>query len=228
MKRSAELLMKILALEFSSTQRSVAVIDAHGTASPRSLTEIIETGGRASKAFELIETALREAQLEREQIDCMAIGLGPGSYTGIRSAIALAQGWQLASDIRLIGIGSTECLASQAQIEGITGRVHFVIDAQRNEFYLAKYEITAESIVPVEALRLATFAEILEGQKDGGIIAGPEAPKWFTGARLLFPRASTLGQLAATTTDFKRGDKLKPIYLRETNFVKAPLPRIFP
>jgi len=36
--------------------------------------------------------ALKQAGLEREAIDCIAVGLGPGSYTGIRSAIALAQG----------------------------------------------------------------------------------------------------------------------------------------
>src|SRR5437879_5330068 len=129
--------MKILALEFSSLQRSVAVVEAQGKASPRLLSEAIETGGRAAKAFELIETALREAKLEREQIDCIAIGLGPGSYAGIRATIALAQGWQLASNVKLIGISSMDCLATAAQAEGFTGRVDFVIDAQRNEFYLA-------------------------------------------------------------------------------------------
>ena len=45
----------------------------------------------------MIEEALREAGLEREQIEVLAVGLGPGSYTGIRVALSLAQGWQLAS-----------------------------------------------------------------------------------------------------------------------------------
>ena len=56
----------------------------------------------------LIDDALREAGVEREQIDCLAIGLGPGSYTGVRAAIAVAQGWQLARGIRLLGVSTAE------------------------------------------------------------------------------------------------------------------------
>ena len=51
----------------------------------------------AGHAFGLVEDALRQAQLDRAQIECLAIGLGPGSYNGMRLAIAVAQGWQLAS-----------------------------------------------------------------------------------------------------------------------------------
>src|SRR5437870_3795031 len=122
--------MKILALEFSSPQRSVAVVEGdtlkggHQTfgvhslgcppAAPR-VSEIIETGGLGTGALGMVESALRQGQLEREQIECLAIGLGPGSYTGIRLAIALAQGWQLAAgSVRLLGISSTECLVAQA------------------------------------------------------------------------------------------------------------------
>ena len=86
---------------------------------------------------------LREAGLEREQIEVIAVGLGPGSYTGIRVAISIAQGWQLARGVKLLGVSSAECLAAQAQAEKIFGRVNVVIDAQRNEFYLAAYEISS-------------------------------------------------------------------------------------
>ena len=77
--------MKILAVEFSSERRSVAVL-----AEGRVLGCAAETGGRTARAFSLIESALREARLEREDIECVAVGLGPGSYAGIRAAIALA------------------------------------------------------------------------------------------------------------------------------------------
>ena len=95
------------------------------------LGEAIETGARSTNALGLVEEALRQAQLERAQIECLAVGLGPGSYNGIRLAIALAQGWQLARPVKLLGISSAECLAAQAQAEGIFGRVQVVIDAQR-------------------------------------------------------------------------------------------------
>ena len=218
--------MKILALEFSSPQRSVAVVHGGADAGLRCLGEAIETGTRSTKALGLVEEALRQAQVEREQIGCLAVGLGPGSYTGIRLAIALAQGWQLARPVQLLGVSSAECLAAQAQAEGIFGRVEIVIDAQRNEFYLAGYDLSAESRREIEPLRLVTAAEVRARQEAGGMIVGPEVSKWFPDGRVLFPRAATLGELARGRTDFVAGEKLEPIYLRETRFVKAPPPRI--
>ena len=59
----------------------------------------------------LVERALAQANCRREEIAVVAVGLGPGSYTGIRSAIALAQGWQLGRGVKTLGISSVECLA---------------------------------------------------------------------------------------------------------------------
>jgi len=214
--------MTILALEFSSPQRSVAVLPEPEDARSMCLGEAIETGARSTRALGLVEEALRQAQVEREQIECLAVGLGPGSYTGIRLAIALAQGWQLARPVQLLGVSSVECLAAQAQAEGIRGRVEIVIDAQRNEFYLAGYDVSEELRREVEPVRLATPAEVQARQQAGGMIVGPEVNKWFPGSRILLPRAATLGQLARGRADFVPGEKLQPIYLRETRFVKAP------
>src|SRR5262245_46179032 len=106
--------MKILAIEFSSESRSVAVLDATNV-----LGQAAEVSSRSSQAFGLIERALEQAGLDREQIECLALGLGPGSYAGIRSAIALAQGWQMARAVRLLGLNSVDALAAQAQARGI-------------------------------------------------------------------------------------------------------------
>src|SRR5215203_4547986 len=98
MKRSGALFMKILALEFSSQERSVAIFEKPPGGSSRLCGSALEKGGRSTNPFALVEQALQNARMEREEIDCIAVGLGPGSYTGIRSAIALAQGWQLARE----------------------------------------------------------------------------------------------------------------------------------
>ena len=143
--------MKILALEFSSEQRSAAVVE-HGAV----LGEAHETAGKHTRAFALIEQALAEAGIEREQIDCVAVGLGPGSYMGTRIAIAIAQGWQLARGVKVAGTSSAEAVARQ----------------------------------------------------QGG-----------------FPEARTIGIMAEEQKAFVSADKLEPIYLRPTNFVKAPPPR---
>ena len=220
--------MKILALEFSSPQRSAAVTLEQTDAGSLALGEAIEAGARSTNALGLVEEALRQAQIERAQIECLAIGLGPGSYNGIRLAIALAQGWQLARPVKLLGISTAECLAAQAQVEGIFGRVQVVIDAQRGEFYLAGYDLSPEARREVEPLRLASLPEVQARQQAGGILIGPEVTKWFPGSRVTYPRAATLGRLARGRTDFVPGEEMKPIYLRETQFVKTPPPRILP
>ena len=211
--------MKILALEFSSPQRSVAVLRTDGAAMTA---EAVETGRHGANAFGMIEQVLAEAKIEREQIDVLAVGLGPGSYTGIRAAISIAQGWQLARGVKLLGVSSADCLAAQARAEEILGRVNVVIDAQRNEFYLAAYEISADGWREIEPLRILTRAEVESRAGAKEILIGPEVTRWFPNGRMVFPRAAMLGQLALNRNDFAAGDKLEPIYLRETTFVKAP------
>ena len=104
--------MKILAFEFSSPQRSVAVLNAETGGRVRASSEVLESSPRNTmKPLGMVESALQQAGLEREQIEGIAIGLGPGSYTGIRAAIALAQGWLLGREVKLLGVSSAEgCL----------------------------------------------------------------------------------------------------------------------
>lgn len=211
--------MTILALEFSSAQRSAAVVRP---GDPQISAEVVGTGADGTNAFGLIEKVLAGAGIGREPIEVLAVGLGPGSYTGIRMALSIAQGWQLARGIKLLGVSSAECLAAQAQAEKIFGRVNVVIDAQRNEFYLASYEISLHGWEEIEPLRIATQAEIQSRPAVGESWVGPEASRWLRQGKNLFPSAVTLGRLAAKRSSFVSGDKLTPIYLRETNFVKAP------
>ena len=215
--------MKILALEFSSAQRSIAVV-VDGQVRGRTQ----ETGTRESRALSLIEAALGAAGLERENVDCLAVGLGPGSYNGIRSTIALAQGWQLARGTGTLGISSVESLAAQARAEKIYGQVNILVDAQRNEFYLARYEVSASGCREVTPLRLAGQEEVLALVRAGETVLGPELTSEWSAARPLFPDAAMVGQLASQRTDFVPGERLEPIYLRETRFVKVPPPRIIP
>jgi tRNA threonylcarbamoyl adenosine modification protein YeaZ len=220
--------MRILALEFSSAQRSAAVVICGRDAKPQCVSETLETGERSTKAASLVESALAEAQVEREQIDRIAVGLGPGSYTGIRAAVAFVQGWQLASEIPLVGISSADCLAGEAHEAGLRGAVRVVIDAQQNEFYLAGYSLGEEMWQETEPLRLSSLGEAREAENRGGVMVGPEATRWFPNGRLLFPRAAILGQIGCRKEDFTPGDQLEPIYLRATTFVKAPKARFIP
>ena len=207
--------MTILALEFSSDRRSVALARG-GTV----LSEAVEeTAGRATNAFGLIEKVLADARVAREEIEVIAVGLGPGSYTGIRAAIAVAQGWQLARGIKLLGVASTEAIAAQAQVEELFGQVNVLVDAQRGEFYLSEWEISAVKKKEAGALRIVSSAEVEERAAAGALFAGPMAKN------KMFPSAAMVAKLAAGRQDFEPGEGLQPIYLRETTFVKAPTAR---
>ena len=203
--------MTILAFEFSSARRSVALA-RDGIV----LSEAAETGGyRVTNAFGLTEKVLANAKVSREEVEVIAVGIGPGSYTGIRAAIAIAQGWQLARAVKLLAISSAEVLAAQAQAEKLFGRVNVIIDAQRGEFYLATWEISELQRQEISPLKIVAAAEIEALKSAGEICVGPDAGK------ILFPSAAMLARLAAARTNFVAGEKLEPIYLRETTFVKA-------
>ena len=228
MKISGGFIMKILALEFSSAQRSIAVFDG---ALPGSggLSEVIETGPPPTKAFAMIEEVLKQGRLEREQVECLAIGIGPGSYAGIRSALAIAQGWQMGRPLAVVGISSADCIAAHAQAEGIRGSIQVGIDAQRKEFYLADYELDAMAWRETAPLRLVAASELESREKEANssaLLVGPEADRF--GGRRLFPSAATLARLAAGRNQPLPANKMEPIYLRVTTFVKAPPPRKLP
>ncbi len=98
-------------------------------------------------------------------------------------------------------------------------RVNVVVDAQRGEFYLAAWEDSAASCVAIAPLKIVPAADIDALRGAGENLVGQDVDK------ILFPAAVMVAQLATVRTDFIAGESLVPIYLRETNFVKAPLAR---
>jgi tRNA threonylcarbamoyl adenosine modification protein YeaZ len=217
--------MKILALEFSSSRRSVAVAESDSNDRARILASAQEEG-RETRPLGMIETCLVQSRWSRADVDCIAVAIGPGSYTGIRVAISIAHGWQLAWGVKLLGISSVECLAAQAQGQGIKDQMNIAIDAQRDEFYLASGNANLDARSFRESLRLVAAEEVEHFIAAGQRVAGPDLDKRFPKAQQLYPEASALAKLAAARTDFVRGEQLEPIYLRPVEFVKAPPPRI--
>lgn len=219
--------MKILALEFSSPQRSVAVVCRE-----TGLNHVYEAmeNGPSTRPFALIESVLSQSGIEREEIEVVAVGLGPGSYTGIRTAISLAEGWQLAAPASsVIGVSTAEILAYDAWELGLRGVVHVAIDAQKHELYLGAFLLEEDGgVTEKEPLRIVKAAEAAELEKAGTILVGPEIRKWFGHGIALHPKAATLGRLASQRHGREAASPLEPIYLREPQFVKAPPPRVVP
>lgn len=210
--------MTLLALEFSSDRRSVAV-----ARDGRVLAEVVHQGTLRTPIFALVEAALTQAGVGREAIKAIAVGLGPGSYTGVRLAISVAQGWQLATGVRTIGVNSLANLAAVAAQNPETSTCLLAVDAQRHEFAVAE----AQDGRLISEVRLAPADELKTRLANAERIAGPDVPRLLGGGIALFPNATTAARLAAES-ECAPAESLAPVYLREVSFVKAPAPRSLP
>ncbi len=219
----------ILALEFSTHQRSAAIFESSSDSNALPLVIVAgeEEVQRGISPFVLLDRLFSEAKATPEKITHIYIGLGPGSYTGMRSALSIAQGWRLARPIFIHGLATPWILASQVQSSGFTGRSHTVIDAQREEIYAATFAISKTEIQMLGSIELMKPSQLDFNQEDR--IVGPLAQKWFAGAQSLFPEARSMLQIAMNRPDLLiHGDIIEPIYLRPTTFVKAPPARVLP
>lgn len=219
--------MILLAIEASSSERSVAV-GRDGLV----LASAVRVATRDTPLFRMIDDILARAAIPRSSVEGLVVGLGPGSYTGIRGAIAAAQGWALAQPetLRLYGIPSAEALAHRAWTDGLRGNHAVAIDAQRGEFYLATYRL--EDVGPRlgAPLRLASRSELEAVVAAGYQPLGPDLHAILGGLPFTskHPDAASLLALAGALPNPQAPETLEPVYLRATAFVKAPPPRAFP
>ena len=214
MKQPGGLPMTCLALEFSTDRRSVSV-----TRGNEVLAEVIHQGTQRTPILTLIDSALRQSGLGRRQVDRLVVGLGPGSYTGIRLAISTAQGWQLALGTPTVGVSSLEAMAVALSSE--SGPILLAVDAQRSEFAVA----LAERGRLLEPVRLVSLQSLREQVEAGQRLAGPEVVRLIPEALEIYPHASILARLSESVSPIP-AETLVPIYLREANFVKAPPSRV--
>jgi tRNA threonylcarbamoyladenosine biosynthesis protein TsaB len=126
----------LLAIETSGTEGSLAL--SSGTrvyerfiASPRD---------QAERLLPLIEELLREAQITVRGLDAIVFGRGPGSFTGLRIAAAIAQGLALAADKPVVGVSSLAAVAQRALDTGGVARSLVCIDARMGEVYFGCFE----------------------------------------------------------------------------------------
>lgn len=101
-----------------------------------------------------IDEVLARAGVPREDLACVVVGRGPGSFTGVRIAMATAKGIASALELPLVGVSSLDAVAWNAQQEGVRGSLAVVADAMRKEVYPVRYLLDDAGIERLEADRV--------------------------------------------------------------------------
>ena len=153
----------ILHIETSTKNCSVSIANCGELISLKE----INTGeySHAEMLHPLINEALLESKLTIKDIEAIAVGKGPGSYTGLRIGVSAAKGLCFANDIPLISINSLEILAQSITID--SGLIIPMIDARRLEVYAAIYDKNLNAVreTKAEIIDSHSFLDELQNQK---------------------------------------------------------------
>lgn len=228
--------LRILAIDTATESCSVAVwnegvVASRFEISPREHTQ---------KILPMVNSALEEANITLQSLDVLAFGRGPGSFTGVRIGVGVAQGIALGAELPMIGISSLATMA-----EGVfrtTGIKHVLvaIDARMGEIYCAQYqrngagawvgEDTEAVMKPeqfIEALQSTTGTWAMAGT---GWQAYPDLkealPFTVVETEITLPAAQDMLPLAVTAWHEGKATKVEdaePVYLRnEVTWKKLP------
>jgi tRNA threonylcarbamoyladenosine biosynthesis protein TsaB len=103
--------------------------------------------GHATRLLVLADELLTQAGLAWPDVRLVAVGTGPGSFTGLRIGVATARGLAQSLGVGLVGVGTLRALAAAASAPG-AGPVAAVLDARRGEAFVAVYDGERELLAP--------------------------------------------------------------------------------
>lgn len=218
--------MKILAIETATEACSAAlIIDG-------ACRELYRLAPREHNLLILpmVESLLAEAGLGVTQLDAIAFGCGPGSFTGVRVATGVTQGIALGAGLPVIPVSTLAALAEDALEGQDSGCAHACIDARMSEVYWGTYRRVSTgglALMGSEAVLSPHEVPLIEGLQGIGTGSG-----WMTYESILaqrlgdglggmlpdrFPRARAIARLAVV--DYEQGrlvppEAAQPVYLR--------------
>ncbi len=136
--------------------------------------------GRPRHATSLLAEVERAAAAAGgwERVDLIAVGLGPGSFTGLRIGIATARGLAAATGLPVAGVGTLDALARGIAAAGAEGEVLPVLDGFRGEVFAALYSRSGERLWEPLVCRPEELAERLAALPQPPSVAGPGAVRF--------------------------------------------------
>ncbi len=216
--------MKILALDTATEACSVALsLDGE-------IAERFEVGRRhGERLLPMVQELLAEAGLALKQLDAVAFGRGPGSFTGIRIGVGVAQGLAYGADLPTIPISSLAALAQGAD----SSHVLAAFDARMQQVYWGAYVRGRDGLVTPAGDEIVVDpaqAPIPDGNEWIGIGSGWDTYHQVLAARFgnrirsrienRFPRASDVARLAISGVAIA-AEQAQPVYLRNDVAVKS-------
>jgi len=177
----------------------------------------------------MADELLAEAGLKRQALDGIAVGRGPGAFTGVRLGVSLAQGMAMALDIPVVTVSSLQALALEAPEDDAA--ILSVIDARMGEIYVAAWRRDADGGVSLlDRERVDTAAAMVLPEAAAWHVVGsgwatyeailreriPAPIRSAEGAR--YPQARHVAEVAARR--FRAGEAVAPelalpVYLRD-------------
>ena len=207
----------LLAFDTATPSVTVALHDGTDVVAERASEQVMKHGEQLAP---LIDAVLRDAGAVRQDLTALAVGVGPGPFTGLRVGLVTARTLALVLEIPVYGVCTLDVLATEAVDTGaVIGDFLVATDARRKEVYLASYDEEGHRLdgpVVDRPAALATEAQVV-GE---GAHLYPEAFPTGVG-----PRRPSAGWLARTVVG-ERADLSdpEPLYLRRPDAV-MPGPR---
>ena len=179
-----------------------------------------------------LEQLLARTGVKKQEIELLAVSMGPGSFTGLRIGLATAEAMAYAWQCCLHGVDTLKALAYNIQLEGLV--LSPVLDAQKGNFYQALYTWQGDQLVELAPVAVVTGREALErialqgmpalllGESERLVKKIPEGlPQWLQEAptALRMPRASSVAWAALAEFDAEADKKifgLEPYYIRRS------------
>ncbi|HWM30512.1 MAG TPA: tRNA (adenosine(37)-N6)-threonylcarbamoyltransferase complex dimerization subunit type 1 TsaB [Methyloceanibacter sp.] len=215
--------MNILALDTSMGSCSAAVLRDDGAGHALYVRDAEMARGHAEALMPMVAEAIAEAKLRFDELDLIAATQGPGSFTGVRIAIAAALGLALVTRAKLYGTDSLTVMARTALATGMNPKGPFAVavDARRSMLYFGLYDEMGQRldgpllVAPDEAVDLLPNALSVTVGSGAALLADAVARRGrFLDAKLpgLQPSAAALAEIARSSDE--SFPTLRPLYLR--------------
>jgi tRNA threonylcarbamoyladenosine biosynthesis protein TsaB len=170
-----------------------------------------------------IKLLLKLASAQLQDLDAIAVGCGPGSFTGIRLACSIAQGLAFSNNLKTIQISSLEVLAKNINTKLGAGPIVSIVDARMQQLYIGEFSYSKEGLVssdifvlPVEEFNSSVYEENTFFVGDGCDLVRKELTEISTNIFLNLPLAEDLLSIAKdkyTNNELLEPAELLPMYL---------------